>query len=289
MVIVLFVVAIGITVALAISSRSATEVTLSTTQDESSRALEAAQAGLERYLGGVPFPNDVPGVGGGDTITETNASYFVPTAGALGEGQQSYRLPYLLIAGDTATIDMPGVGENYSGVRVCWGNTGQPKIEVAFYYCQRTSAQSCNPPITGQYLVKRKGYDPAASAAYTGFLDVNGTSACGTGVSFNHTVAIGFGNDSGNNIDLPSLSNNNSGRNRVFFMRIKMLGNGSVPQPLAIQLTGAGGTGLPRQAGIVESTGTSGESVQKIRATVTNLDLPPMFDSAVFSGTSIVK
>ncbi len=283
----MLVLAIGVTVALAISSRSATEISISTTQDESSRALEAAQAGLERYLGGVPHPTSVPAGGGGD-LPGMNASYFVPNATTLG-GSTSYQVPYLLVAGDVATIDMPSGSTSYSGVRVCWGSGGiQPKLDVAIFYCQRTVAgEVCDMPnVTGQYFTRRKGYDPDSSGAtYPNFTNVSGPNNCGTGTTYNYSVGINFNNDNGQNIQLPALG---ASGNRIFFLRVRMLGNGSNLQPLAAQLMGAGVT-FPTQAGIVESVGTSGDTVQKIRATVTVWDLPPIFDGAVFSGADIVK
>jgi hypothetical protein len=46
---------------------------------------------------------------------------------------------------------------------------------------------------------------------------------------------------------------------------------------------------LPLQAGSIESVGTSGDSVQRIKAIVPNYDFPGIFDAAIFSGTSLTK
>jgi hypothetical protein len=46
---------------------------------------------------------------------------------------------------------------------------------------------------------------------------------------------------------------------------------------------------IPQQGNEVVSTGQSGFTAQKVKATVVNPDLPPMFDNALFSGTSLVQ
>lgn len=288
LVVVMLVLAIAVTVGLAISSRSATEISVSTTQDESSKALEAAQVGLERYLGQIPYPVSEVGGGSGD-LPEMNASYFVPNPTSLGNSS-SYQVPYFLSAGEVATIDMPSGATDYNGVRLCWGNGGvQPKLEVAVYYCQRENgSQTCTPPnITGQYYVRRKAYNPGSGAAYENFVNTSGPNDCGiSGANFDYHVSIRFDtNDSAQNILLPDLG---STGNRVFFLRVRMLGNGANAQPLAGQILGSG-VNFPAQAGVVESIGTSGDSVQKIKATVITWDLPSVFDAAIFSGTDIVK
>ena len=77
------------TVGLSIATRSTTELAVSTTVDESSRALEAAEVGLERYLGGVPHPTSRPewGGGGSGNVPDTQATYVGPTPLGFGGGK----------------------------------------------------------------------------------------------------------------------------------------------------------------------------------------------------------
>jgi hypothetical protein len=54
---------------------------------------------------------------------------------------------------------------------------------------------------------------------------------------------------------------------------------------LGFEIPGSGAV----QAVRYSSVGTAGEAVQKVVATELNPDFPPMFDSALFSGSGIVK
>jgi hypothetical protein len=282
LVVVLFVLAIGITVAMAISSRSVTEISVSTTQDESSRALEAAQVGLERYLSGLPFqfPATEANPASGD-ISETNSTYYVPATTMVG-GQTYYELPYPLMAGDVATVDLPETG--YTGVEICWCKSDatcpaavQPKIEAEFFY-----------RLNGAQYMKQKPFYGGAAGNYYNFTAASNSSNCGMpSNNFRYSVNINFNtDDSGQNVRMQA-----PGLTTLFnFVRVRMLGNGNTDVNLAIQLLGgSSGVVFPEQSAIVESVGTSGDTVQKIRAEVMRYDLPGVFDAAIFSGGSLIK
>jgi hypothetical protein len=266
LVVTLLVLSVIVTIALSVASRSVTEVQVSTTQDESTRALEAAEIGLERYLGTqVAEHQDVP---------DLNASYNLPPPADIGGGS-SFAVPYSLVNGDAATVDLPA--GNFPWVKVCWGDdkVSNPKIEVEFYYEDATH----------RVFVRRNGYDPDSNPAtrYSGFYSgISGPDYCGTGNDYKNNFQIHLNsNDLNGNIYL------NLANNRAIFMRIRMLGNGSTPQFVAVQLPG--GFPLPPQGGIVESVGVAGSTSQKVRATVSYWDLPAVFDSAIFSGTELTK
>ena len=280
LVVVMLILAVVMTVALSISSRSVTDISMTTTQDESVRALEAAEVGLERFLGGVSFPNVVTGVGGGGTVSEINADYFVPNAANLG-GSDSYQ-PSNLIDGDVATVELPADSSSYAGIRICWGSqtsplNPEPAIEVAIYY----QDNSVVPPVV---YARGKAYDPSGTRA--NFVSPGGgPNTCGTSPSYQYdsNVQILFVDDIGRNIKIPAGAT-------TLFMRVRLIANGVVnppSQPLAVQIVGA--AVFPFQGGVVESVGRSGESVQRVKATVRQYDLPPVFDNALFSGGAIIK
>jgi type II secretory pathway pseudopilin PulG len=258
----LLILSVVVTIALSVASRSVTEVQVSTTQDESTRALEAAEIGLERYLG-----TQVPETGQ-QNIPNINASYHVPVSSMIGQNQ-SFAVPYTLVEGDVATVDLP-VGQ-IPWIKVCWGNGSQsfvPKIEVEFFY--EDAAQNV--------FVKRNGY-----GSYSGFYNsgIGGSDSCGTTNTYNYNFRIGLTNNNNGGVDL------NLNTNRAIFMRVRILGNGAVPQMIGAQLPA--GLAFPPQGGIVESVGVAGSTSQEVKATVSYWDLPAMFDSAIFSGTSLVK
>ena len=101
LVVTLLILSVIVTVALSIASRSVTEVSVSTTQDESSRALEAAEIGLERYLGTQKAEQQ--------NVDTIKASYNVPPPTDIGT-KTSFAIPYDLEEGDVATIDLPVSG-----------------------------------------------------------------------------------------------------------------------------------------------------------------------------------
>ncbi len=272
--VVLLILGVVATVALSVASRSVTEIRVSTTQDESSRALEAAEIGLERYIGDL----SIPAPGHKVDVPDINAGYYIPSVDT-GGGEKFYKVPYKLVAGDVATIDMPGcTGPACSQLDVCWGDVASaqdPKIEVSFFYVMQDGAN------LGRMAVRRIGFDHAG--LYSGFLSggINHTDDCNTGEDLKYRTRIGLMNDNPGNVDL------GLGVNKLLFVRIRMLGNGSTPEPISVLITG--GSNIPTQGGEIVAVGESGESVQKVRANVQLWDLPPMFDSAMFSGTSLTK
>jgi hypothetical protein len=274
LVVVLLVLAVVVTVALSIASRSAVDLGVTTTQDESARALEAAEVGLERYLGEVPFPTIVENVGGGGSVAEMNADYFVPDAVQLG-GSRYFQINEIG-DGEVRTVELPGGPMAFSNMRLCWGRIDaatDPRIEVTVYYQYGSDVYA-----------KGKAYDPRTPAR-DGFVGASSAAnACGTGTSYPYNVYLSsFNNDTGPRLAIP-LSDVTT-----LFVRIRMISGGNGPQPLAVQLGGGNGANFPFQGGVVESVGRSGESVQKVKATVYQYDLPSVFDNALFSGGGIVK
>jgi hypothetical protein len=249
-VIILLMIGVVLTVGLAIVSRSITEVSVTTTQEESSRALEAAEAGIERAIGGA-----VVGVSQG-TIPSTNSSFNVINS-FLGNAS-TYVVPIALVEGDVATIDLAGYTGNT--VRVCWGQSpDQPSIEVIVYYT--------NGGVAG---AGRNGDSPTGISGFW----VGPANGCpsATGYSYFQNIQL-----SAAELGIPAGS-------QVLVMRVRMI-NTNNPQRILL----AGSADIPAQGNEVVSTGQSGLAAQKVKATVVKSDLPPMFDSALFSGTSLVQ
>jgi type II secretory pathway pseudopilin PulG len=279
LVVVLLILGVIATVGLSVASRSVTEVRVSTTQEESARALEAAEIGLEKYLGGVSLP--APGTK--VNVPDINAGYYIPSVDDIGGSNNFYKVPYELVAGDIATVDMPACspvdGQNCTHLKVCWGESAtSPKIEISFYYLLRDAANQ------GRVAVRRIGFDPNSTSPYPGFVfgnsHVHANYNCGSG-AMKWGTQISLSGDAFGDIDL------NLAVNKLLLVRVRMLGNGSDSEPVSMQIAGNGI--FPLQGGEVTAIGEAGESIQKVKATVVLWDLPPMFDSAVFSGKSIIS
>ncbi len=122
LVVVLLILGVVMTVALSIASRSVSEVAVSTTQQESSQALAAAEAGVEATLGGIAAPNIA-----GSTVNVTSQP--------AGTGD-SLSVADLLAAGQVATVFLNGYTGN--SLKVCWG---QARLETALYYTSGTTTK----------------------------------------------------------------------------------------------------------------------------------------------------
>jgi len=115
LIVVLLILGVVTTVGLSIASRSVTEVGVSTGSEESSRALSAAEAGIEAQLGGVQVP----------TISGADITVDAKPAGSAG----SLSVADLLASGEVATVFVD-VSTGNSMV-VCWGDA---KLETNVYY-----------------------------------------------------------------------------------------------------------------------------------------------------------
>ena len=267
--VVMLILGVLVTIGLSISSRSVTEVKVSTTQEESVRALEAAEIGLEKYLGGIAaVPKTL-------VTVDTGVQYSLSDTTSLGSGA-IYKPPYTLADGEVATLDLTGYTGN--GVRVCWGdnsmtlpNNEKPAMIASIYY-QATD---------GTFQIKSRGYDPLSPVRYPEWRGVGGSGACGVpDITFAYSKLILFnGATFGLNIS--------SGT--PLFMRVRLVYNKNNSLPVAFNANGGASAAFPLQVGTVESIGTAGDSVQKIRAEVPDYDFPSVFDVAVYSGNGLAK
>jgi hypothetical protein len=263
--VVLLVMAVGITVALGAVTRSVTEVNVSSVQEEAARALEAAEVGVEMLVARDTV-NNISG-----NLADSSAGYSA-VAVEIGE-RRSYKLPYDLSDGDMGTFvmrDMLAVGppEIFD---ICWGYPGSdpvPAIEVVLYFKDRSGPDST-------MKVSRVVLDPGIridGAVTSGILqsqDCDGT-----------VFAYQYHFDSG------TLGIFSRTDHTPLLVRVKMLYNGSNPQP--VLLDGVNRM-LPNQGLVVTSVGTAGDAVQKISASASDPDYPPMFDNAIFSGGGLSK
>lgn len=276
--VVLLILGLVATVGLSLASRSVTEVRVSTTQEESARALEAAEIGLERYLGELIEPT--PGVK--TDLPDIDAGYYIPSVGTIGK-ESFYKVPFPLVEGDVATVDTPtctgGLGNTCPKIDICWAKDDPPaerKIEISFFYVMGDG------PNAGRVGIRRIGFDP--ENVLPGFTDdsiVEGATCDTTDTTYDYGVTLKLNSDN-KGVDL------NLGTNSLLFIRVRMLGNGSIAEPVALAF-GVGNAIFPQQGGEVIAVGEAGESVQKVKAKVLLWDLPPMFDGPIFAGGNLIK
>jgi hypothetical protein len=249
LVVILLVMAVALTVGLAVVSRSITEVGISTTQKESAQALANAEAGIEQALAGnVSLPSGVTSVPVG--------------------GNNEVSIPEPLVAGESVTIFLAGhtaAGDldttvQYAGadLGLCWGQDDvNPAVEVTVYY--KSGAN---------YLVSRTAVDPNANrAAQNNFSTTDNNPSCPSGKTYQHykKIAMPVGT--------------------LLMMRVRLLYNQDTPQYLAVK----GSSAIPIQGQDITAVGSQGQTSRKVQVFQRYPDLSPILDTAVFSGTSLTK
>jgi hypothetical protein len=253
--VVMLVLGVAMTVGLSVVSRSITEVNISSTAEDSTRALEAAEAGIEKSLAGVgTFASGTVDHPTTNTFSENNAVVSVANI-SLGTAS-FYKLPYELESGDVATVDLGSSTVN--SVRVCWGTDEglNPVAEVMIYSTNGGSVE-----------MRKWMIGPGFTT-----LGSNDTSKPCQGTSdpqiYNYRYSI----------DTSAIPGT------LTMMRVRILGNKA--HPFAFHLPSGN---MPDQGKDTFSTGTAGGTSKKVKVTQLKPDIPFMFDSALFSGTSLVK
>lgn len=149
LIVILLVLAVALTLGLAVISRTVTEVGTATTQAESSKALSKAESGVEAALAGSSLPQGV-------TASDYKGS-SISISEPLAAGESST----IFLSDHTTNGDIDFARLNtYTGdsMYLCWGTeVGSPvAIEASLYYKD----------IDGKYKVKRFAYDPEGRGGF---------------------------------------------------------------------------------------------------------------------------
>ncbi len=260
---IILVLGVALTVGLAIVARSVTEINVATVQDESARALSAAVAGIEQSLGGViTGPSGTGSVGSAGDVFTVQKSF----AGAA----SIYVVPEELVGGEAATVvvnsDMNSGVADFKKLRVCWGDPAgisdglEPAVEIKAYFRE-----------LGRVQVNTKAYD--AIPRGNGF--EGGTTVCPSDSSYAYT-ATGLVDTQGL---VPAAAT-------PLFLRVRLVYNGATPHPVKLE---AVNWDFPAQGEDITAVGQAGGVTQKVSVFKGTADWLPMWDDAVFSGTSLIQ
>ncbi|KKS77644.1 MAG: hypothetical protein UV74_C0013G0167 [Candidatus Woesebacteria bacterium GW2011_GWB1_43_14] len=266
---VLLAMAVVATLVLSAVSRSISDVEVTTVEEDSLRAFNAAEAGVEQALVGLVSEGTY------DVGTE-GASYQLDVK-TIGDQESSYNYPFDLSSGSTGIVwfvshdadenpscsGLPCYTE--SSIRVCWGlegySSGQsttPAVEVAVLYD------------TGGLKIARAAYDPNnARVGGSGFSGQDGQCTAGE-VSYAFSKNISFA-------DLGIADSSG-----LQLMSVRMLYN-DVGQPLGVVTPGQL---LPSQGNLIESTGISGDANRRVQVYALYATLPSLFESAIATTSS---
>jgi len=280
--IVLLALAAVASVALTVSTRTTTDVSVTTDVEDSQRAFTAAEAGIEKVLldEETAIDADLQESVGSGGATYTARAEIIPS------NARQYAYPFELRAGDISTLwFMSHDTDNQltcsgapcftgSSTRVCWGaqgtnSTDAGALEVSVYYQ--------NP--SGDIVVARTTVDASGSRRGNNQFSLSGESgaSCGTIDGVNYAFS--------QNIDFNSLGiSNYATAGNLKMMRVRMLYNAS-SQPIGFRTS----SDLPAQGVQIESLGSAGTASRRLQAFSLYPVVPSMFEAALFSPPGIVK
>jgi hypothetical protein len=306
---------VALSVVLSIVARTVTDIGISKSQDESIRAFNAAEAGVEEAI--------IGSVNSGETYTlpESGAEYTpvltTKSSTGLTDGTFEFDYPTGLAAGESAsfwfvshTTDATTNEEKITcqgglpcarptWITVCWGDYGTnsstpttPAIEAEVYYNSNTDKDTIW-DTSGDFSsirVARTTSDPYVGRRATdNFAATSAPSRCqypylNKQYAFARRIFFsGGGGADDENLNLTGWPNMSPGS--LIVVRVKMLFNTSKSQSVGIITQ----TNLPAQGVLIESTGVSGETYRKLNLFQGYAEPPFAFNSAVFSGTDISK
>jgi hypothetical protein len=265
--VILLVMAVILTIGLAVASYSITDIKISQQEEESARAFSAAEAGIEEALKSGSAQDVTVGeitakvsktVQGGGADFDFGGSTF-PS----GELANAWLIGHSDDGGLNPAIHFPSNGQ----MTLCWGDSASqenlPALELALVYDDEGS---------GDYKVIRQGYDPEERTV--GFDNPENVENCPSGFAFGQDISLDAGEfDLGNN-DIPYL------------LRLKLLYN-TEPQPIAIRAS----EDLPNQGECYESSASIENSgvTRKVRQCQFYQAPPEIFDYVIFSNESLEK
>lgn len=258
--IIVLVMAVALTVGLAVISRSVTDIRISSQEEESARVFSAAEAGIENALKIGATQGDF-----GDIHYDVEET-------AMGAGTE-FVFPNQIEVGDTQTVwlvnhDADGnfmetAGYTASGLNVCWEDTDpETALEVSIFYKD-----------AGIYKIARGAYDAETASRANSFSLPDDGSCAG----LNRKKELKWSDDFGISLD---------GNTFLLFLRLKPLYNKAKIGIVA----GAGGT-LPSQGTCFESSATLETSgvTRRVRQCQFHKSPPAVFDYVLFSGGDLSK
>ena len=287
LVIILLVMIVGLTVGLFLLGRTTVDVSVSKNVEESARAFNAAEAGIEESIRDlttvvappVPFAPGLTYQVGVQPFTVGASGFFPGTKQKpvkLNEVFNVWLVPHNESSGDP--IETQGLSYR-NLLSICFtGGTPEPAIQVTVHYKEGPGAPK-------PYSSVSTGFDPDSSRGASNHLKpIDSLGACNGAApnNYNHQVDIDFATDFG--VDLTQ--------------------NGNVPYPLVIRITPlyvpaslavipdpAATPPFPKQGNEIESTGHSGDIARTIEVAEQYLVPAPWLDQALYvaGGAGVTK
>lgn len=246
--VILLIMAVALTIGLAVTSRTVTDVEISGNTEEAARAFSAAEAGIEEALVWTGTGDLPPGdLSGGVT--------YMTTKSGLGGGQV-FVFPQDISRDEIKTLYLADYGTGgtltqfytASTIDLCWNDDAA--IEASLYYD------------SGGYKVARYAVD-SISRDPTNNFEMAESGGC-AGLEHKKTLNFPTGTP--------------------LFLRIRVLYVGSTK--VGVSAVEAGGT-LPAQGVKIVSTGLAGTSTRKVEVIRMHPAPPGIFDFLLYSGSDL--
>jgi len=292
---ILLVMSLVLTVVLSSVSKSVTDVEISKYEDNSIRAFDAAQAGIERAIvGSVTY---------GATVPLENQATFTPEETSDTSEKNKYNYPLNLLSGEPATIHFSGFKKDANGdfvpdcsgnlcnnaslnqLRVCWGQAGitassneTPAVYLEFYYTNSILNFNSG-DLSSVYRGYSIGIDPNSTRRASNHFSASlGASSnphrCDDKYAFSYLFSG------------PSSPLNPPAGGALLFLKISLLYNTNIPQPVGVAASVAS---LKSQGSIITSTGNAGDVYRKLVLFQGYPEIPFEIGNAIYSKTGLSK
>lgn len=283
LVIVLLSLAVVLTIVLFILARSTTDIAVSSSNTEATRAFSAAEAGVENAL--VIGTNSNPDFANNSSYNANVSDFAI--------GQTSFNYPKELFSGDSMNVwfvshdskgnILPCSGLDCfagSAIKVCWSNDSTvgdttPAMEISVFY-------ESIPGDASTLKIGRAAFDPNPGRIGTDKFAQSGSGCDISGQSYAFSQTINFAD-----LGIPEASYNTSGG--LVFARIRLFYNITLPQPIGISVTGTNGSLLPSQGKEIDSSGIAGQSNRRVNVFQGWPDPPQVFDYSLYSPQGLIK
>lgn len=270
--VILLIMAVALTIGLAVTSRTVTDIEISEGSEEAARAFSAAEAGIEEALVGV-------GTTFGGEFEEGEVTYTAKKEDLGTSGQ--YAFPEASRENEVRTLWLakyPDLTQTYVGdsLIILWGNansTEEPALEATIYY--RTGG--------GEDKIIRYALDPISRTPENNFCQPGGANC--DGIS-------DFGTEGNYSIEgktakyKATLSLSSASGGTLLFARLRLLYSDELDQVLGAQATSGS---FASQGVKITSMGTTGGSTRKIEVVRLHPAPPPIFDFLLYSESGLDK
>lgn len=291
----LLVMVLGITLTLSLISQTTLDTRTTTTTEQSSRAYNAAEAGVEEALkkveSGEIIPSDIPVSTSETPLGDVTYKYSVANVGS---SNKAFVFPKPLLSDDTAQVwlahpDTLAPVYTSSRIKVLWGNLASPinattpALEIVLTYKDPS----------GTFKDQRWYYRPSGTTIPTGFNPASEVSTAtqtilGENNNLNTNQQFAFSVNEGGSSGLNLGKIGSLSTNTPILLRFRLLYNNDASHILGVApIDSSASSFLPPQGYQVESTGSSNIGATRKIIVFRSFPFPSsIFDFGLFSGST---